>query len=99
MSDLKSINPANGDIVGVYPQLSSQEIDQIIIDVENEFHSWRKIPIKERCQYFKFLADTILIRKDELAQLMALEMGKPLSQGKAEIETSRSSCSNNKFRS
>ncbi len=93
MSDLKSINPANGDIVGVYPQLSSQEIDQIIIDAENEFHSWRKIPIKERCQYFKFLADIILIRKDELAQLMALEMGKPLSQGKAEIEKCAFVCS------
>ena len=93
MSDLKSINPANGDIVGVYPQLSSQEIDQIIIDAENEFHSWRKIPIKERCQYFKFLADIILILKDELAQLMALEMGKPLSQGKAEIEKCAFVCS------
>ena len=93
MSDLKSINPVNGDIVGVYPQLSNQEIDQIIIDAENEFHSWRKIPIKERCQYFKFLADTILIRKDELAQLMALEMGKPLSQGKAEIEKCAFVCS------
>ena len=40
MSDLKSINPVNGDIVGVYPQLSNQEIGQIIIDAENEFHSW-----------------------------------------------------------
>ena len=93
MSDLKSINPVNGDIVGVYPQLSNQEIDQIITDAENEFHSWKKIPIKERCQYFKFLADTILIRKDELAQLMALEMGKPLSQGKAEIEKCAFVCS------
>ena len=93
MSDLKSINPVNGDTVGVYPQLSNQEIDQIIIDAENEFHSWRKIPIKERCQYFKFLADIILIRKDELAQLMALEMGKPLSQGKAEIEKCAFVCS------
>ena len=69
MSDLKSINPVNGDIVGVYPQLSDQEIDQIIIDVENEFHSWRKIPIKERCQYFKFLADIILIRKLSLIHI------------------------------
>ena len=86
MSDLKSINPVNGDIVGVYPQISNQEMDQIIIDAENEFHSWRKIPIKERCQYFKFLADTILIRKDELAQLAIKEYGQEIMTPSAGVE-------------
>ena len=43
MSDLKSINPVNNDVVGVYPQLTEHEINEIIIDVENEFHSWRKL--------------------------------------------------------
>ena len=86
MSDLKSINPANGDVVGVYPQLTEIEINEIIVDVEKEFHLWRKFSKKERCQYFKNLKDAMLIRKDELAHLMALEMGKPLSQGIGEIE-------------
>ena len=86
MSDLISINPANGDIVGVYPQLTEIEINEIIVDVEKEFHLWRKFSKKERCQYFKNLKDAMLIRKDELAHLMALEMGKPLSQGIGEIE-------------
>ena len=86
MSDLKSINPANGDVVGVYPQLTEIEINEIIIDVEKEFHLWKKFSTKERCQYFINLRDAMLIRKDELAHLMALEMGKPLSQGIGEIE-------------
>ena len=86
MSDLISINPANGDIVGVYPQLTEIEINEIIIDVEKEFHLWKKFSTKERCQYFINLRDAMLIRKDELAHLMALEMGKPLSQGIGEIE-------------
>ena len=86
MSDLKSINPISGDVVGVYPQLTEIEINEIIVDVEKEFHLWKKFPIKERCQYFNNLKDAMLIRKDELSHLMALEMGKPLSQGIAEIE-------------
>ncbi len=86
MSDLKSINPVNSDVVGVYPQLTDNEINEIITDVENEFHSWRKIPINERSGYFKYLSEAIQIRKDEFARLMALEMGKPLSQGIGEIE-------------
>ena len=86
MSDLKSINPVTNDVVGVYPQLTDHEINEIIFDVEKEFDSWRKTPIKDRCQYFKYLAEAIQIRKDEFAHLMALEMGKPLSQGIGEIE-------------
>ena len=86
MSDLKSINPVTNDVVGVYPQLTDHEINEIIFDVEKEFDSWRKTPIKDRCQYFKYLAEAIQIRKDEFARLMALEMGKPLSQGIGEIE-------------
>ena len=86
MPDLKSINPANSDVVGVYPQLTDKEINEIIIDVENEFNSWRKTPVQERCQYFKYLSEAIQMRKNEFANLMALEMGKPISQGTAEIE-------------
>ena len=86
MSDLKSINPVTNDVVGVYPQLTDHEINEVIFDVEKEFDSWRKTPIKDRCQYFKYLAEAIQIRKDEFACLMALEMGKPLSQGIGEIE-------------
>ena len=86
MSDLRSINPSNGDIVGVYPQLSAQELNQLILEVNSEFYFWRKIPIKDRCQYFKYLAEAIQMRKDEFARLMALEMGKPLSQGIVELE-------------
>ena len=86
MSDLRSINPSNGDIVGVYPQLSLQELNQLILEVNSEFDFWRKIPIKDRCQYFKYLAEAIQMRKDEFARLMALEMGKPLSQGIVELE-------------
>ena len=86
MSDLRSINPSNGDIVGVYPQLSVQELNQLILEVNSEFYFWRKIPIKDRCQYFKYLAEAIQMRKDEFARLMALEMGKPLSQGIVELE-------------
>ena len=37
MSDLRSINPSNGDIVGVYPQLSVQELNQLILEVNSEF--------------------------------------------------------------
>ncbi len=92
MADLKSINPANGELVGTYPEMSSQEVTQVIADVNMAFDSWRQLAIRERCQYFRQLADILRQRQNEFARLMALEMGKPLAQGRAEIEKSALGC-------
>jgi len=92
MSILKSINPVNGSLVGTYPEHSSKEINNIIYEVNNSFNFWRKLDINERCQYFKNLSITLKSRKNEFAQIMALEMGKPISQGIAEVEKSAWVC-------
>ena len=92
MSELISINPENGSLVGTYPEHTSKEINKIISDVNSSFNYWKKIELNERCQYFRHLSVTLQSRKDEFARIMALEMGKPISQGKAEIDKSAWVC-------
>ena len=92
MSELISINPENGSLVGTYPEHTSEEINKIISDVNSSFNYWKKIELKERCQYFRHLSIVLQSRKDEFARIMALEMGKPISQGKAEIDKSAWVC-------
>ena len=92
MSDLISINPVNGDIVGTYPEHSSKEINKIIYEVNDSFNLWRKLGLKQRGQYFRQLSIALQLRKDEFARSMALEMGKPISQGKAEVQKSAWVC-------
>ena len=92
MSELISINPENGSLVGTYPEHTSKEINKIISDVNSSFNYWKEIELKERCQYFRHLSITLQSRKDEFARIMALEMGKPISQGKAEIDKSAWVC-------
>ena len=92
MSELISINPENGSLVGTYPEHTSEEINKIISDVNSSFNYWKKIELKERCQYFRHLSIALQSRKDEFARIMALEMGKPISQGKAEIDKSAWVC-------
>jgi NAD-dependent aldehyde dehydrogenases len=81
MSELISINPANGSIVGNYPEHTSKEINKIISDVNRSFNHWKEIELKERCQYFRYLSIILQSRKNEFARIMALEMGKPITQG------------------
>ena len=47
---------------------------------------WRKLPLLERANYFKGLAKEIRAKKSECARIMAQEMGKPVTQGEAEVE-------------
>ena len=92
MPDLISINPVNGSIVGTYPEHSSKEVNKIIYEVNDSFNLWRKLGLKQRCQYFRQLSIALQLRKGEFARIMALEMGKPISQGKAEVEKSAWVC-------
>ena len=92
MPDLISINPANGETVGSYPDLNSSEFASIISTVQEAYDPWRQLDISERCQFFRQMAEVLRARQNEFARLMALEMGKPLAQGKAEIEKSAMGC-------
>ena len=92
MPDLISINPANGETVGSYPDLNSEEFASIISNVQEAYDPWRQLDISERCQFFRQMAEVLRARQNEFARLMALEMGKPLAQGKAEIEKSAMGC-------
>jgi len=92
VADLISTNPVNGDVVGSYPELTSNEISRVLNEVNEAFTEWRNLDIKERCQYFRNLAEILRFRQNELALIMALEMGKPLVQGKVEAEKSALCC-------
>ncbi|MEX0945463.1 MAG: NAD-dependent succinate-semialdehyde dehydrogenase [Balneolaceae bacterium] len=82
---IKSINPYNGKVLNEYPQHSNKEIDKILHKSQDSFESWRYVPIEKRGELLKKAA--VLLRKnvDIYARTMTLEMGKPISESKGEI--------------
>ena len=83
---LKTVNPFNSNPIKEYKAHTSDELTQILETSKNAFHSWRKTSIKERCRLLNNLAQVLEDDKDDLAKLITLEMGKPISQSIAEIE-------------
>ncbi|MGQ1785989.1 NAD-dependent succinate-semialdehyde dehydrogenase [Saccharicrinis sp. GN24d3] len=83
---LKSINPANGEIVREYPESQWEEIDNTIRDVKNAFKSWRKTSIQKRIDHVKNLARLLEIKKEGLSFTITIEMGKPIVESRAEID-------------
>ena len=83
---ITTINPATGDTLATYQETSSAKVQRILEHSRRAFLSWRECSFSERGKAFQRLAKRLRDRANELAGLMALEMGKPVRQGRAEVE-------------
>jgi succinate-semialdehyde dehydrogenase/glutarate-semialdehyde dehydrogenase len=83
---IESINPATGETILTYAEMTQREVDLAVEWAHSAWLSWRETSFAERAQPMRRAAAILRERKDELARLMALEMGKPLAQGTAEAE-------------
>jgi succinate-semialdehyde dehydrogenase/glutarate-semialdehyde dehydrogenase len=83
---MKSINPATGETIQTYENYSEKGVEKIINSVDKTWHSWRSSSFFNRSQLMQNLSSLLKAQKAELARLMAMEMGKVLYEGIAEIE-------------
>ncbi len=86
MTDFTTINPANGTSIQTWQSLSASDLNDTIDQVSASGLAWRDTPFAERTLRFKRLAELIRSRTDELSSLITLEMGKPITQSRAECE-------------
>ena len=89
---LKSINPATSEVVAKFECLNTQELNTIVEDAHEAFLHWRNVKIDVRCEMLASVAKVLHFRQDELAALITAEMGKPISQAKAEIQKCAKVC-------
>ena len=85
MSDYQINNPATGELEATYPTATEQDIQQVIEQADNAYQDWRQVSLSERSALLHKIADSYLERQDELARIVAGEMGKPVAQAKGEI--------------
>jgi succinate-semialdehyde dehydrogenase/glutarate-semialdehyde dehydrogenase len=83
---ITSINPATGENVGTYEEIGPREAAAAVDRAHAAWQSWRSTTFAARATVLGRTAAILRERKDELAGLMAAEMGKPLKQGVAEAE-------------
>ena len=83
---VKSINPATGEEIKSYKEMSLLEIDSVIIKAQTSFLAWQNSDFSLRKSCMKKASEILKDRKDEYAKLMTVEMGKPIKQSYAEVE-------------
>lgn len=83
---LTSYNPITGKRIADYPTASDAEIDQALDGAQAAFRLWSKTSFAERATLLRAVADQLRAQQQELAVLMASEMGKPIKEGGPEVE-------------
>lgn len=81
-----TINPFNRKKIADYTTLTAEEIDALILKTNQSFNYWKKISFKNRSNLMIRLAALLIENKEKLAVLISSEMGKIISESRAEIE-------------
>ncbi|TNE84827.1 MAG: NAD-dependent succinate-semialdehyde dehydrogenase [Deltaproteobacteria bacterium] len=86
MTSFPVIDPATGEQVDEHAGHSRAEVDAALDDATRAQSSWKRVSFSARAEVLRNAAGLLRERKDALAERMAVEMGKPLAQGRAEAE-------------
>jgi acyl-CoA reductase-like NAD-dependent aldehyde dehydrogenase len=74
---IDSINPATQEINGRFPVTNAVELPGIFERARVAQKTWTAHPIQYRCEMLRGLRDTIFTRRDEIAEAITRETGKP----------------------
>ncbi|KAA3624913.1 MAG: NAD-dependent succinate-semialdehyde dehydrogenase [Flavobacterium sp.] len=86
MSEIRSINPYNGQLIESFREHTTQEIESIIDKAHNRFNQWKKSSFTNRSECMMAATAELRANKESYARTISAEMGKPISQAMAEIE-------------
>ena len=82
----RSTNPATGEQIATYPELSPEELDTKLNQAVSAFHAWRLTRLETRTNLLSRIADAYTANKDRLARMATQEMGKTYASAVAEVE-------------
>ncbi|KAL1300097.1 hypothetical protein HN51_044782 [Arachis hypogaea] len=82
---IKVYNPATGESIADVACMGGKETNDAIASAYDAYRSWSKTTAAERSKLLRKWYDLLMAHKEELAQLMTLEQGKPLKEAMGEV--------------
>jgi succinate-semialdehyde dehydrogenase/glutarate-semialdehyde dehydrogenase len=87
MSHYAVVNPATGKTEREFATISDSELAASLTSAQEAFTTWsRTASVVTRAKVIQRVADLHLERRDELAEIIVREMGKPLDQALGEVD-------------
>ncbi len=82
----QSINPYTRSVVFEHTEHTAAQVDQLLDKSHQTFLQWKKRSFRQRGELFDRLADLLRKNKETFATLITTEMGKIISESRAEVE-------------
>ncbi|MEO0404663.1 MAG: aldehyde dehydrogenase family protein, partial [Bacteroidota bacterium] len=86
MGLIQQFNPWDGQKISEYPTITTEEGLNQIKAFHGEFLLWKETTLDYRIEQIQKVKADLLSRKEELAKCMSMEMGKPITQSRGEID-------------
>src|SRR5690348_15354314 len=83
---IQTINPATGALIKTYDEMNEATAFSIIENAQTAFTHYQHTSFDERRACFQRLHDGLNQQLETFAALMTQEMGKPITQSRAEIQ-------------
>jgi acyl-CoA reductase-like NAD-dependent aldehyde dehydrogenase len=79
-------SPVTGEILGDVPVGTRADVDRAIEAASSAFEEWSSRSPFERATIFHAISDVVMARREDLAELLTLEQGKPRLEATSEVE-------------
>ena len=86
MAKYRVQHPATGEIVETFETATNAQVEQQLSAADAVYREWRERSVQERAAVVKRAAEIFEERKEELARIIAFEMGKSLQESIDEVE-------------
>jgi len=84
----RSVNPATGEVLKIFTEHTDEQMMNALATADKAFRTWPARPFSERSEIIGRSAQILLEKKEELARLATLEMGKRIAESRGEVELS-----------
>ncbi len=82
-----NVNPADTrDLIGRFPRSGAADVEAAVASATRGFERWRRTPAPARGDVLRRVGEILAARKEELADLMTREMGKPLAETRGDVQ-------------
>ncbi len=83
-----SVNPSTGEVLKSFTEHTDEQVRNALATADKAFRTWSMRPYKERSKIIGRSAQILLEKKELLARLATLEMGKRIAESRGEVELS-----------
>ena len=80
-------NPSSGEILATVPHVTDADLAAALESAERGFAVWRDTSAMQRANILRRASSLIRARTEEIAYVVASELGKPLAEARAEVDT------------